>query len=1005
MRSYSGSRRALIALAPLLACAGLTLLIFWPLLPNLGAGLHDRSDTTLNTWILAWQAHILPRDPFALFVAPIFHPLRETLALSEILWPAAPIAVPLLAATGNPVLVYNLLFLAAFPLAGFGAYLLAVSILSQGIGGRSDAVVGRPSSVVRLSAFLAGLIYAFSPHQFGHLSQLQLLSIAWLPLTLLFLDRFWIKGKPKDGVLFALCAASQTLSAFYYGFQIALAVGLYLLVRLATAPNRHTLRRFAALIPWIALAALLIVPFAVPYLRVRSELGLERSIGETFQNAATLAEYLRPSAANPLYRALPGLAAAESGLFPGLIVLALAVLGVITWPRRRDPASPSSVVRRPSSVGRGYWLLLLFAAIVLSLGPRLKLSAADPGGMTLPFAWLYAYVPGMTAIRAPGRFANTAFLALAVLAAMGVAWLLCKIPPIVRRRSSVVRPSSLVAILLAAIILAEYAGGLGRFAVQPMPPADTPLYAWLAAQPPAALIELPLTSEMAGAPAGATGIAATSAWPDTNLLRYQYFQTGHWQPMVDGYSGFVPPHHRELGLAMAHFPDERSLALLRGLDVERVVAHADLLDAFQPGRAAALREALAQTPGVSHERDFGREWVYRLLPEPERSGQVTGRFWSADDGQAFLILSSEDGRDVVIPPGQPLRVRGSWQPAGSGSAQPFEASVQLPLMVGAGSVVPLDLPGPAQAGATTLRLAADDARLAIAPYERQATVKAGANPLRLTAIQAGTPVMSSDPAKALPGQPITLTLPWRLLDRPDADASVSARVLDARGQVVAQHDRALGGDVNLVRAWQPGLAVTTTHALRLPDAPGRYTLQAFLYRPAAPPGDAADTLFLDAVGEPTAALNWPLRIRPAETITTPLPPPSFQAQFGDQIYLLAADVRPPVRNDEPLRVALTWAAARPPSTDYTVFAHVVSLSGEILAQRDAPPQDGRYPTSAWSGGEVVTDTLEISLPSSLAGQTICLRLGLYDSATGARLPRADAADDFWQDERCWETPK
>ena len=99
------------------------------------------------------------------------------------------------------------------------------------------------------------------------------------------------------------------------------------------------LRRLAALLPWIALAALLIAPFAVPYLRVRSELGLERSIGETLQNAATLAEYLRPPIANPVYRVLPGLASAESGLFPGLVVLALAVLGAITWrvlPKWRD---------------------------------------------------------------------------------------------------------------------------------------------------------------------------------------------------------------------------------------------------------------------------------------------------------------------------------------------------------------------------------------------------------------------------------------------------------------------------------------------------------------------------------------------------------------------------------------------------------------------------------------------------------------------------------------------
>ena len=70
------------------------------------------------------------------------------------------------------------------------------------------------------------------------------------------------------------------------------------------------------------------------------------------------------------------------------------------------------------------------------------------------------------------------------------------------------------------------------------------------------------------------------------------------------------------------------------------------------------------------------------------------------------------------------------------------------------------------------------------------------------------------------GQAITLTLPWRLLDRPDADASISPRILDAQGQMVAQDDRALGGAVDLVRAWRPGMTVTTTHALRLPDSRG-----------------------------------------------------------------------------------------------------------------------------------------------------------------------------------------
>jgi hypothetical protein len=447
--------------------------------------------------------------------------------------------------------------------------------------------------------------------------------------------------------------------------------------------------------------------------------------------------------------------------------------------------------------------------------------------------------------------------------------------------------------LLALLILAEYAGGRQHFAVQPLPPAAAPLYAWLAEQPATAIIELPLTSEMAAPPGasirpvgqsapapperveGAAGAsagpapveAATAAWPDYNLLRYQYFQTGHWQPTADGYSGFVPPHHRELGLTLAHFPDARSLTLLAGLGVERVIIHSELMEAFRPGRSTMLREALARTPGIAVERELGPEWVYRLPRAEGATGPVTGRFWSTADGQAFLILAATSGRTVVIQPGNSLRMQGTWQPTGGGAAQSFDLAVRLPLMIGAGSVLPLSLPRPAVGGAYRLRIEAHDPRIAIAPFAQDISAKAPPIPARLLAVQAAvteddldkalSPNMANRAGQGASGateanRAITVTLPWRLLDRPDADASISARLLDAAGQKVSQDDRALSSGLDLVRTWQGTTIVTTTHTLRLSDAPGRYTFQAFFYRP----DDPADLFFLDQTGTPVAELNW-----------------------------------------------------------------------------------------------------------------------------------------------------
>ena len=176
---------------------------------------------------------------------------------------------------------------------------------------------------------------------------------------------------------------------------------------------------------------------------------------------------------------------------------------------------------------------------------------------------------------------------LALALAAGAAWLLGRL-----KRQTV---RSAVWVLLIAICLAELVAGRETFIALTMPslsPAP-PAYAWLAQQAPGVLLELPLTSEIdLGPPQGATvGDGALDAWSDLNRMRYQFFQTAHWQPIVDGYSGFRPPHHRELGLTLARFPDERSVAMLRGLGVTWVLVHSEIMEAFQPGRAAELKYA------------------------------------------------------------------------------------------------------------------------------------------------------------------------------------------------------------------------------------------------------------------------------------------------------------------------------------------------------------------------------------------------------------------------------
>ncbi len=943
---------------PILTYGGAALALFSPLLWRLQTGLHDRSDTVLNTWILAWQDYILTRSPLDLFNAPIFHPLSDTLAYSEILWPIAPLALPIQVAFQNPILSYNLFFLASFLFAGFSMYLLALYMTGS-----------------RAAAWTAGFIYAFSPHQFGHLSQLQLLTIGWLPLVILFLDRFWQQGLKRDGALLALMIVFQTLSSFYYGFQVALVVAGYILYRLVSSRRGQTVRRLLQLILWGGASALFIAPFALPYVRVRANLGLERSLEEALAAAPGLMEYLLPGAGHHLYGIfMPP--QEGGGLFLGVTALLLAGLGVARW-------RPISYGR----IGRAYWLLIGISAMLLSLGPSFKWRPSDPGGFWLPFAWLYQHVPGMTVIRAPGRFGVTVFLALALLASMGLTFLLHHL------RKGWPRPA--MAAVAVVLILMEYVGGADAFIVQPMPSLDPSpeVYAWLARQqPPSALVELPLIPEMALPPSGAGGFGAGQACPDYNIYRYQYFQMIHWLPMIDGYGGFTPPHHRELGLTMAHFPSQRSLAMLRGLGVKWVVVHSGVMESFSPGRAQTLRRSLFQSSGVVHVRDFGADWIFRV-----DAGSVTkpeGRVWVAPSGQAFLILaSSMPGATAVIPPDQRLHMRGIWR-SSNGEEESFQASVALPLLVEESSVVPLRLPTPSTSGRYTLELFAENMS-GISRFVAPVDISPEFGRVRLHPVQALTQTATLHLA---PGDDISLSLDWLLTDRPQGDIDIIASLVNYDGAVLDQKIQSLGAGRDMVRNWTPRLTLTSTFLFDLPeDALGKYGVSVRLFNPH---GDVKH-YFFDAHWQPVASLFFPVVVKQPDFTVMSLPPKAFLARFGD-IYLLRAEPQSPLVAGKPLDITFDWVAARPIADDYTQFVHLMDEAGQILAQRDAQPLSGRYPTSVWSPGEVVEDHFQVTIPEDAAGRRLCLRVGFYNPASMRRLARTDATTDFWADSKaCW----
>lgn len=89
------------------------------------------------------------------------------------------------------------------------------------------------------------------------------------------------------------------------------------------------------------------------------------------------------------------------------------------------------------------------------------------------------------------------------------------------------------------------------------------------------------------------------------------------------------------------------------------------------------------------------------------------------------------------------------------------------------------------------------------------------------------------PPQPRAGQQVILEMRWRALQRPVADYTVFAHLVDSQGQLVVGNDQPLTDGYYPSSLWEPGEVVTHTHRLDFPEVlpAGIYEIQAGLYEP------------------------------------------------------------------------------------------------------------------------------------------------------------------------------
>ena len=217
-------------------------------------------------------------------------------------------------------------------------------------------------------------------------------------------------------------------------------------------------------------------------------------------------------------------------------------------------------------------LLTGVIALAVSFGP-------SAGGWS-PYD-LLSHLPGFSLVRAPARLALLVMMAVALLAACGLAVL----------RPRLGRWGTVTSGLLGAAILFEsYVIGFpgGKPTPFPIPPA----YAHLATLPPGGVLSLP------------TYRATPEAFRDTDYL---FFSTAHWQSIVNGYGRQEPPSHAALMETVKHFPAAAALERLRQIGVRYVVVNANRASELRPAIETARR-----TRGVTLLGEFASDVLFEI---------------------------------------------------------------------------------------------------------------------------------------------------------------------------------------------------------------------------------------------------------------------------------------------------------------------------------------------------------------------------------------------------------
>ncbi len=563
--------RSIMRCIVLAAYTLLTLIFTYPVafsskLPGVG-------DAYWFLWDLWWfkKALLSFVDPY--YTPYLFHPIGASLAFSEITPLNAIISIPLQLAFGL-IDSYNILWILTFILSGFGVFLLV-----EYLTGDSKA------------AFIAGLIFMFSPYRFAHAyaGHLNLLSTEWIPFCVLYFIKTIRENNKLDAVYATLFLVLNALSCYYYIIYIFIFTILYLTYSQYIYKNIFNLNILKRILLIQISFCLVVLPFMYPMLRDLLSSNSHYMYAGNFEIfSADLIGFLIPTEFHPILNNYFSSfykntyltdGKAEYIVYAGIIPIVLSTISIL------------------KSRQAHFWGLSAGIFFILSLGPILHINGAKC--IQLPYMVLMK-IPIFSLAHIPSRWDIMLMLSLAVLSGYGIGYIFKHF-----NFKSIYK--IIIFIMLVTFVLFD-------FLSVPFPVSTTTVpdfYNQIAMEKEDyAIIDVPF-------------------WPPYYYPQYMFYQTVHEKKLVNGYVSRTPDDviqflnsapvikyltYLSQPSAYGNIENRTILgneqSILINYNIKYIILHKDLMTTDQFGSIEILLKQTLIDTQVIYENDFLK--VYRI---------------------------------------------------------------------------------------------------------------------------------------------------------------------------------------------------------------------------------------------------------------------------------------------------------------------------------------------------------------------------------------------------------